>query len=181
MPGAGAIRRGETWGYSIMGKFLALILGIAGGLLGSQAPGFTLQYMQNLAGRVDQLEQIVEEFDAGIARYGFTREDALEECSVAEGLLDALCDGYEVTVREYLELKEHLEKLRAASDFMRPIELAQDYKPEIGDSVMEEFKPAVPTTTDGAAYAGGGLVGVWGVFSAIWAAISAPFRRRQEA
>ncbi|GGC96050.1 DUF2937 family protein [Aquisalinus flavus] len=164
-----------------MGKFLALVIGIAGGLLGSQAPGFTLQYMQDLSGRVAQLKDLVEEFDAGIARYGYTRDQALRECTDADGLLDALCDGYEVTVRDYLDLSTHLEELRATSDYERPILLARTYRENIVDSVMEEFKPAVPTTADGAAYAGGGLAGFWAIFSGIWALITAPFRRRAEA
>lgn len=164
-----------------MSKYLALLLGIGGGVLGSQAPGFTLQYMQNLAGRVDQLEESVAEFDAAVGRYGFTRQQALEECAVAEGLLDALCDGYEKTVRDYMELSTHLEELRATSDIQRPVMLVTSHKPQIVDSVMEEFKPAVPTTTDGAVYAAGGLAGIWAVFSAIWALLSTPFRRRREA
>lgn len=164
-------------GYD-MGKFLALVLAIGGALLGSQAPGFTLQYMQNLAGRVAELRPIVEDFDAGIARYGYTREQALAECAQAAGLLDALCEGYETTIRRYMMLSEHLDALEAASDLERPVVLAASYMPDIADSTLDQFKPAVPTTVDGAAYAGGGLAGIWGVFSAIWALITMPFRGR---
>ena len=53
-----------------MGRFLAFLLGIAGALVGSQGPGFTLQYMQNLQGRVDELTSIVEDFDTQVASRG---------------------------------------------------------------------------------------------------------------
>ncbi|MEL7201353.1 MAG: DUF2937 family protein, partial [Pseudomonadota bacterium] len=68
-----------------MGRFFATILAIAAGLAGSQAPGFTLQYMQNLTGRVDELRPTVEQFDANVGQYGYTRARAMEECGNADG------------------------------------------------------------------------------------------------
>ena len=42
-----------------VGRFLAFILGIGGALLALLQPGFTLQYMQNLQERIDELKPIV--------------------------------------------------------------------------------------------------------------------------
>lgn len=157
----------------MIGRFLAMVLGLAGAGLGSQAPGFTLQYMQNLAGRVDELKPIVEQFDADVGRYGYTRDGALAECAVATGLLDALCSGYATTIERYALLAAHLANLEAAGPYARPLLVARGAadNPVIRDvagSVMTQFKPAVPATPDGAAYAGGGFAVIWGALSFVF-------------
>lgn len=158
-----------------MGRFLAFLLGVAGALIASQAPSFTLQYMQNLQGRVDELRPIVEKYDADVAVYGYTREQALQECETATQLLDALCNGYETTVDRYELLSSHLAELSAASDLVRPLILAKSQLRDITISVYEQFKPAVPTTIDGAVYAGGGFIVFWGLSSALFGIIGGMF------
>ena len=158
-----------------MGRFLAFLLGAAGALLGSQGPGFTLQYMQNLQGRIDELKPIVEQYDANVAAYGYTRAQALVECSTATDLLDALCDGYETTVDRYELLTAHLAKLEAADDFVRPLILLQNEQRDITLSVYEQFEPAIPATVDGAVYAAGGFALLWGVASFFFGALGSLF------
>jgi len=152
----------------MIGRFLAVVLGLAGAAFGSQAPGFTLLYMQNLQGRIDELRPIVEQFDADVARYGYTRSSALAECESSTGLLEALCSGYATTIRRFDELVAHMAHLQAASELERPLILAASYKRDIAESVMKEFKPAVPIAADGAIYAGGGFGVVWGGLSLIF-------------
>ena len=161
--------------YGVMVRFLAFILAIAGGVAGSQAPAFTDQYMQNLTGRVDELRPTVEQFDENVGRYGYTRQRALEECSNADGLLDALCEGYAEIVRRYAELKAHLDGLKAATSLERPIVLARGYQQDILESTYSAYKPAVPTTMDGAVYGGGGFVGLWALGSLVFGGIGALF------
>ncbi|MEE2690124.1 MAG: DUF2937 family protein [Pseudomonadota bacterium] len=162
----------------MIGRFLAVVLGLAGAGLGSQAPGFTLQYMQNLAGRVDELKPIVEQFDADVGRYGYTRESALAECASATGLLDALCGGYATTIERYEILLAHLGELKAAGPYVRPLLVARGAADnpvirDIAESVATEFRPAVPATLDGAAYAGGGFAVIWGALSFVFGLLGA--------
>lgn len=145
-----------------MGRFLAFLLGIAGAVIGSQGPGFTLQYMQNLQGQITSLEAVVEEFDANIAQYGYSREHALGECKGADGLLDALCDTYVSAVERYELLSAHMAELEAVSDTVRPLILARTQIKDVTLSVYEQFKPAVPATLDGLIYGGGGFAVLWG-------------------
>jgi len=164
----------------MVGRFLAVMAGIAGLIAGSQAPAFTLQYMQNLTGRIDELKPIVEQFDADVGRYGYTRDAAIAECSTAQGLLEALCNGYATTVRRYELLTSHYAELSAASDYTRPLVLLKgasesDIIREITRSVMKEYKPAIPTTLDGAAYAGGGFAVLWGGLSFIFGLLGTIF------
>ena len=63
----------------MFGRFVALLAGIAGAVAASQAPAFTGQYRQNLAGRVAELEIIVARFDENISRIGYDRSRALDE------------------------------------------------------------------------------------------------------
>lgn len=157
------------------GRFLAFVFGIAGAAAGSQAPGYTLQYMQNLSGRIDELRPIVEQFDADVSRYGYTREEALVECDVSTGLLEALCGGYATTIHRFEELTIHMAELEAAGDYVRPLILARSFKRDIADSVMEQFKPAVPVTIDGAVYAAGGFAVIWGALSFLFGALGSMF------
>jgi hypothetical protein len=168
----------------MVARFIAGIAGLAGAVIGSQAPGFTLQYMQNLNGRVDELRPIVEQFDADVARYGYTRQQAIAECGTAEGLLDALCSGYMTTIERYELLFAHLNELKAAGIYVRPLLVIRGAAEnpvikEIGESVMKEFKPAVPVTLDGAAYAAGGFVVLWGGLSFIFGLLGALFGVRR--
>ncbi len=158
-----------------MGRFLAFILGLAGAVIASQGPGFTLQYMQNLQGRVDELRPIVEEFEANVEQHGYTRATAMSECTTAEGLLDALCTTYRSAVVRYELLTAHLAELNAASDWVRPLILARTYYKDIAESVHEQFEPAIPATLQGAAYAGGGFAVLWGGASFIFGILGAMF------
>jgi hypothetical protein len=164
----------------MVGRFLAVVGGIVGAIAGSQAPGFTLQYMQNLSGRLDELRPIVEQFDADVARYGYTRDRALAECETSTGLLEALCSGYALTIRRYELLSAHYAELKSAGIYARPALLMrgaanEPVVREIAESVMKEFKPAVPATLDGAAYAGGGFALIWGGLSFIFGLLGAIF------
>ena len=147
----------------MFGRFIAIIMGLAGAAAASQAPGFTLQYMQNLNGRIDELRPIVEQFDRDVSAYGYTREQAMAECATADGLLDALCNGYETTIKRYELLTAHYAELTAASDYKRPIVLARSYQQDIVESVYEEFEPAIPVTPHGFVYAGGAFFLFWGI------------------
>jgi hypothetical protein len=165
----------------MLGRLIAVIAGAALAVGASQGPGFTLQYMQNLTGRIDELRPLVEEFDAKIAEYGYTRQTAMTECSTATGLLDALCSTYESAVARYEMLTAHLAELNAASDYARPLVLARTYKKDIAESVYKEFEPAVPATPIGLAYGGGGFVVGWGLLSMLFGLLGGLFGGRRYA
>lgn len=164
-----------------MGRFIAFLLGVAGGLIGSQGPGFTLQYMQNLQGRVDELAAVVEQYDANVAAYGYVRESAIAECRTATDLLDALCEGYETAVERLEVLSAHLAELDSASDYVRPLILARSFDRQITDSVRKQFEPAIPTTVHGGVYAAGGFGVLWGLSAFLFGLLGAMFGARRYA
>jgi len=142
-------------------QYLALFLGVLGALLASQLPGYTLQYMHNLNGRLDELEPIVEEFRRDVAVYNYTLESALLECETADGLLDALCDTFEDILLRYEELLAHYTDLDSTSPYVRPFRLMSTVHSDIAESVWEELEPAVPTSSHGLAYALLGFLTFW--------------------
>ena len=158
-----------------MGRFLAFLLGVAGAVLASQGPGFTLQYMQNLQGRLDELETIVMQRDADVAAYGYTRASAVAECRTATDLLEAMCDGYARDVDRLAYLTSHLAELDAASDYTRPLILARSFDQTIAQSVRTQFEPAIPATVHGAVYAAGGFAVLWGGSSFLFGLLGAMF------
>lgn len=148
-------------------QYLCILVGIAGGVLFSQLPGFTVQYMQNLNGRLDELEPIVEEFRMDVAVYNYTLESALEECEYAHGLLDALCETFEDILLRYQELRQHQEDLHEISPYIRPIQLLRTVHGDIASSVWEEFEPVVPTSDHGLVYLGVGFLTAFVLLQAI--------------
>ena len=158
-----------------MVKFLAITLGILAGLIGTQAPNFTANYVQNITGRIAELQSLVEEFDASVSNIGYTRKRALTECKSAQDLLKALCDPFASSVERYELLSAHLAQLNAASDLERPIVLAKTYFKEVAQSTYDNYEPAVPTTSTGAIYGGGGFLGVWGAVQLFFSIIGGMF------
>lgn len=156
-----------------MGRFVAFLLGVAGAILASQGPGFTLQYMQNLQGRLDELETIVEQRDADVVAYGYTRASAVAECRTATDLLEAMCDGYARDVDRLAYLTSHLAALNAATDYTRPLILARSFDRNIAMSVKTQFEPAIPATVHGAIYAAGGYAVAWGASSFLFGLLGA--------
>ena len=162
-------------------RFLSVVAGLAAGVATSQAPGFTLQYMQNLDGRVAELRTIVERFEDNIARIGYDRAAALEECGTADPakLLGALCDGIVQDLVRYERLSAHQAELSQAAEWARPVVLARSFEKDIAQSAMDRYDPAVPATATGAGYAGAGFVGGWGLLTVLFGMIGGLFGRRE--
>lgn len=159
-----------------MGKFIAFLLGLAGAVAGSQAPGFTIQYLQHLQGRVDEISAVLEAFDGGGANAAAeSREATLAECRTPGGAALRVCQGYLEAVEREEYLTAHLAELDAAGPYMQPITLALNFDREITRSVAARFKPAIPTTGPGAAYGAGGFAGAWLLAQLLFAGLGAVF------
>lgn len=156
---------------------LGLTAALAGGAGLSQFPEFSQQYLQRLAGQVDALSVVVANFDASAARNGLTRELALSEMTGSAFLQDRQADLRNDFAR-LDRLNGDLTLLRAATPLER---LAMPQR--LGDAATfeatwQDFKPAIPVTTDGLITTGIGAVAGWGLFSGLVALLAWPFRRR---
>ena len=161
-----------------MWRLVAILGGVAGAVTLSQFPEFSQQYLQRLAGKVDALSAVAADFDASAAKNGLTREAALVQLTGTKFNTDHQAD-LRVTFAEAAALSDNLATLRAAAPLAR-LTMPQ----RLGDSetlqaTWADFKPAIPTTPDGAITAGVGYVGGWAVVALIWRLLSWPFRRHR--
>lgn len=170
---------------AILDRWLCIFTGIAGAVLASQLPAYCTQYMQNLRGRLDELEPIVEEFELDVMQYNYTLDEALEECEGARGLLDALCSSFEDIVMRYEDLLEHYLMLNNNGDYKRPFALMGSARSDIARSVADEFEPAIPTSDQGFVYAGVGFLLCSGALTFLFGALRCmccrPHRPRRRA
>ena len=160
----------------MVGQFIARLAGVVGLLAGSQAPGYTLQYMQNLTGRVDELAVIVQQYDAIVEDLETTRDGYVDDLRAAQReSTDRTATVIEDTYDRYETLSMHLDQLRAADPLRRPLILARAPMKDVARSAMQEFRPALPLTVDGFAYALGFGTFVWGVLAALFGLIGGMF------
>ena len=159
-------------------RVMAMAFGLAGAAGLSQFPEFAQQYLQRLAGKVDQLEAQVTEIDASAASFEMTREAYLSDLSgTATGA--AAADRARGEIALYARLSESIAGFREAGAFGR---LLQGYRVadlDLAQRTYGDFKPAVPLTVEGAAFAGAGFAAGWGVWTVLWGVLGWPFRRRR--
>lgn len=162
----------------MVGRFLALLLGLAGVIAGSQAPNYTQNYLQNLEGRIDELRRIVESIIADREAIGYDRDKVREVCAgTNEQLFQQDCVRNEEIESRYERLVSHQEKIKAAGMWMAPITLARNFDKELVENTLKEYKVAVPATGPGFAYGGGlGLI-AWLLGRVVFGLLGAPFRR----
>ena len=151
------------------GQLFSRFLGLVGILLGSQAPGYTYQYLQNLTGRVDELAAVVEQYDGVVESLGVSRADYIADLrAAARDSATKTADVVEDTYARYEKLAAHLELLKNADPYRRPILLAQHVQQDIAQSTLSEFRASLPLTADAAAYAIGGGGTLWGLPAALF-------------
>ncbi|RKF14929.1 DUF2937 family protein [Roseovarius spongiae] len=150
---------------------IARALTLAGGLAGaaalSQFPEFSQQYTQRLGGAVDELHRFVQEFDADASEAGLTRDAALVDLAEGGAMGAARAATMEKTIARYERLRADLAALRAAGPFTRAYRAGHLTDPEIAQAAWEDFKPALPLTFEGAAFAGFGLLAGLGLIGGL--------------
>lgn len=157
-------------------KILSLAGGVAGAVTLSQAPEFSQQYMQRLAGQVDALTVVAVDFDRSALASGLGREEALQQM-VGTAFLAARQVDMRRTFARHARLSENLLALRAAGPVERlamPHRLADT---ETFAATWGDFAPAVPVTVAGALAGGAGFLAGWGILAAVLAGCAWPLRR----
>lgn len=157
-------------------KVLSVVGGIAGAAGLSQYPEFTQQYIQRLAGQVDALTIVVNDFEASAMRSGMTRTQAFEQMTGTQFLADRQADMRRTFARHAV-LSDNLATLREATAMSRltmPLKLTELATFE---STWADFQPAVPLSGAGIVAAGAGGTAGWGVTFALLALIASFFKR----
>ena len=161
-----------------MRRSLGLVGGLALGVALSQFPEYAQQYTQRLGGAVDELRVITSDFDRAAAQSGLTREQALARYQQSpDQFLTGRGISMSATFARYAELSTTLVELKGADAWQRLRSLPGYLDSEIGARTLDDFKPAVPVTTEGLSYGGIGLLIGYIVVSALYSLLMLPFRR----
>lgn len=160
----------------MLGKAAFLTGALAGGVSLSQFPEFSQQYLQRLAGQVDALTAVVQDFDATAQRNALSREDALAQMTGTAFLADRQQDLRRTFLR-HARLSDNLVALRAASPMERMLMPQRLGDPETLAATWADYRPAVPVTLDGLAAAGVGFLGGGVLLSGLLSLLLWPLRR----
>lgn len=166
-----------------MGRLFALLVALVGAAALSQGPEFSQQYMQRLAGAVDELRGFVERFDDDADAVGIDRDAALAAYAESGEFLSLQGVRIEDTLDRYDYLADHLADLRRANDYERSLKIAEAHDVPLLRATANDYQPALPLTIAGAAHAGVGFVIGWiigALIAGIIGLLFAPFRGRRE-
>jgi len=159
-------------------RVLCLIGGLTGAAGLSQFPKFSQQYLQRLAGQVDELTRQVIAFDQTALADGMGREEMLQAMA-GTPLVAAQATMWRRSFARHARLSENLAILRDATPLER---LSMPYRmadPATVQAVWDDFTPAMPLSGAGATAAGAGFLTGWAGLAALIAVLRAPLRRSQ--
>ncbi len=165
-------------GHAVLGtgeKLLDRALCVGGAVIFSQAPEFMQQYVQRLGGHLDEARRQLEQFKKVAAQSGLSLEQFIAQTNANADAAVAKLGGVmsEASVRvEHLETAQAA--IAAASPLGRPWAFLQHVDAEIANATWSFYKPAVPTTVEGALYA---LVGMAVLLGIYYGLIKAPCAR----
>lgn len=152
-------------------KTLAMAGGLAGAVAASQGPEFSQQYMQRLSGAVDELRAVALVVETGAAASGRTREEALAELSQSGSFGSEISGTLSGQVARYDRLSRDYTALREAEPLMRLAQVWRYNDRDLLSRTWDDYRPAVPTTTDGLIAAAAGFFLAWFALSLVFGAL----------
>jgi hypothetical protein len=140
-------------------RFLERALCVIGALAFSQLPEFFQQYLQRLGGHLDEARRQLEQFRDTAAHSGLTLDQLIDQTNAArEPVVAGLGKVMADTELRVQVLSASEAAIRDASVWTRPFVFLRHCDPRIAHATWLAFKPAVPTTAEGALYAGAGML-----------------------
>ena len=165
------------------------VLALAGGVTGaaglSQFPEFTQHYIQRTGGAVDELHRQIARYETDADKLGLSLQELLAELSAEGPRGKTQADNIQSDIARHERLASALETLRGAGPFSRVRLIGRLNDPEIAERTLQDFRPAVPATFEGAVFAGTGFAAGWAAVLAtlsalgsLWSLLTRPLRRR---
>jgi hypothetical protein len=136
-----------------MSGLLDRIFVVAGAFLGSQIPAFLQQYMQRLAGHVEELNHQIAELQK-IASYSGKSLDTYIQKFLASSDPDFFLQGefMQTTVLRLQTLSQTLHDLKLSSIFMRPYIFLKEIQYPIAHSTYNDFQPSLNLNIESLSY-----------------------------
>lgn len=149
----------------MIGRILALAIGVLSGLTASQAPEFAQQYRQRLGGAIDELRRVVTRFDENAQASGLSRDQAISNLRAnPEPLVKKQGDASQEVAERLGRLERQRQSLAAAGPFERLLVTLREADPGLARATYLDYEPAWPVTAEGFAAGGIGFLLGWVVF-----------------
>ncbi len=159
----------------MLAQRMALGIAVVAALAGSQGPEFAQQYRQRAGGALDELQRVVERFDAEAAHEGLTPAEGVKRLERnADPLARARGEDMERTVARAGRLEAQLTEMASAGPLMRLVVFARDFDPAVAHGTLDVFEPAAPLTFE--ALTTGAFAGALGYGGVLL--VASAFRRR---
>jgi hypothetical protein len=145
-------------------RTMAVAFGLFGAVTASQVPEFAQQYRQRLGGAIDELQRVVQRFDADAGANGQNRDGAITRLKEnSDNLVSRQGDAMRANIERLDRLQRHRQDYLTAGPFQRLALLVRDADLDLMESTYRDFEPAVPATSEGAVAGGVGMVAAWGL------------------
>ena len=141
------------------------LLCVLGAVFLSQAPEFMQQYLQRLGGHLDEARRQLERLGATAQQSGLTLDQLSAHAAASADPAVVRLGGVVRDTAARVDVLSGAESaLRHASLFSRPFVFFRHLDPSIASATWSAFRPAVPTTLEGMAYAIVGMVAALAVY-----------------
>ncbi|MBF9034723.1 DUF2937 family protein [Rhodobacterales bacterium HKCCE2091] len=137
-------------------RIVTLVAGLIGAGAFAQFPEYSQQYLQRLAGAVDELGVVVADFDRSAEGAGMDRDEALRALA-GNPFLDSRQADMTRTVTRYEALSDDLARMRGAGPVDRLTVMAGGIDRDLAARTLDDFRPAVPVTATGGGFAAAGF------------------------
>lgn len=132
---------------------------VAGAFMGSQIPQFIHQYMQRLAGHVDELNYLIGNIRQLASHSNKTLEQYIDKF-LSNGDPDFVQQGQfmQTVVGRWQDLSQTLAQLNDSSFWTRPYVFVSSLNPDIAKATFYSFVPGISLSIEGLYYTGLGLI-----------------------
>lgn len=148
----------------MIGRLLAVVIGLFSGLAASQMPEFAQQYRQRLGGAIDEIRRVVTRFDDGAQQSGLTRDQAIRRLAGdADPLVRSQGEAQQELGARLARLERQRRDFVEAGPFARLLIFVRDADAGLARATYLDYEPAWPATGEGLTAGGAGFVAGWGI------------------
>lgn len=160
------MRKHFAYPLQLLNGFIDRIFALAGAVLLAQSPQFYAQYIQRLAGHLDEARRTVELYEETATSLGFTLEQYIEQHLVSDSEVFVSAGRVITSLLERLhQLECSFTALVEAPPWMRPWLFIKEAQWPIAVQTWHDFTPGIPTTVEGLLYAVTGLLLGWSCYT----------------
>jgi len=142
----------------MLARAAQLVLALLGAAGGAQLPAVIARYTHEAGARVRQASANLDNVATYAARNGVELADALDRLRAEGGVAGAAASDLTAAYQTLQRLEPAYYALTQAGPLTTPVAFVRHLHPAVLDAALTGFRPTLPLTPTGAAYAAGGAV-----------------------